>query len=72
MGFINENITIDFNVPKDIKKIMEICDKLSNEENYAYDNYADFLIDNLCKDAYVKKHLTKHQWETIERRYHYA
>lgn len=70
MNYINEKISIDFKVPKDIFEMMQDCEKFDKDENYgAYESFASFLTGVLCKEAYVKGHITKKQWEIIERRY---
>ncbi|WP_026658068.1 hypothetical protein [Butyrivibrio sp. AC2005] len=69
MGFINEKIAIDFEIPKDIIPTVEICEELSKQNNWGYDEYADFLIDNLCKEAYRQGHITKKQWDALAERY---
>ena len=50
--------------------MMQKCELLDKDDNYgAYENYANFLVNVLCKEAYVQNHITKQEWETIEMRY---
>ncbi|MCD7735757.1 MAG: hypothetical protein LUI07_02125 [Lachnospiraceae bacterium] len=71
MNWINENILIDFELPRDIKEIADECERFNAEGNYAYDNYAD-LLGNMCKEAYRQGHLTRKQWDLMELRYIYG
>ena len=68
-NYIDDSVKIDFDVPKDILKLMKECEEFDKEDRYAcYMNYVEFLTDTICKEAYVQGHLKK-QWETIERRF---
>lgn len=70
MNYINDSVKIDFPVTKDIQYLMEECEKADREDNYPiYENYVNVLVFVVSKEAYVQGHLTKKQWETIERRY---
>lgn len=70
MNYIDNSIAINFPVPRDIKYLMDKCEKYDAEANYgAYENYANALCFVVSKEAYVQGHLTKEQWEMIERRY---
>lgn len=69
-NFINGDISIDFKVPKDIEQLMNECELCDKEDDYPkYMNLAEYLVYVICKEAYVVGHLTKKQWETIEKRY---
>lgn len=69
-NFINDDITIDFEVPKDIKRIIDICEEADRNDDYGlYMNFADLLTEVASKEAYKQGHLTKKQWEQIEMRY---
>lgn len=66
--WIKEEVEIDFKVSKVMKNMMEECEKLDLEEDYAYFNYCETL-GYMCKEAYVQGKMTKKQWEIIEERY---
>ena len=68
--YIDDTVKIDFHVSKDIKYLMDISEKADLEDNYgAYENFVNCLLYTNCKEAYVQGHMTKEQWETMERRY---
>ena len=68
--YIDDTVKIDFNVPKDVKNVMEMCEEADLQDNYgSYGNLAEYFLYTLCKEAYVQGHLTKKQLETMERRY---
>ena len=70
MNFINNDIKIDFPVNKAIQNTIALCEEYDKDDNYAlYMNMAEFLTDNLAKEAYVVGELTKEQWHKIEMRY---
>ena len=69
--WISDNVKIDFVLPKDIEWLCKECERLEAEHNEAYFNYADH-ISVLAKEAVVQGHLTKKQWETLERKYVYG
>ena len=71
MNWVNDTVIIDFELPKDIKEMADECERLDNEENWGYDNYAD-LLSNMCKEAYRQGHITKKQWDLVEKRYLYG
>jgi hypothetical protein len=49
---------------------MKDCEAADAADDYGtYMNLADFLTDTLSKEAYVCGHITKKEWEAIERRY---
>ena len=67
-SWVNEKVVIDFQVPKDIRYVMEECERLAKAEDVSYFNWAETL-DYICKEAVIQKHMTKWQWERIGRRY---
>lgn len=68
--FINDEIKIDFPVPKDVKYLMDVCEQKDLEDNYAaYEPHVNALIDVVAKEACVQGHLTGKQWKLLERRY---
>ncbi len=68
MGFINEDIVIDFELPEIIKNTIEEAEELSKTENVEYFGVAD-ILDVLCKNAYANGVITKEQWYTVINRY---
>ena len=70
MGFINEDVIIDFEFPVKVDDLIENCEKFSKEDNYgAYEAWASFFVYTVCKNMYAAGEITKKQWETVERRY---
>lgn len=67
-NWIDDSVIIDFNVPEDIRNMMMECEKMNEEENCGYFNYAESL-GYMCKEACVRGHMTKKQWEIIEKKY---
>lgn len=67
-NWIDNSIVIDFEVPRDILYVIKECERLNQQNDYGYFNWAESLS-HACKEACVQKHMTKKQWETIERRY---
>lgn len=68
--YIDDTVKIDFHVSRDIKYLMDKSEKADLEDDYgAYENLVNCLLYTVCKEAYVQGHLTKEQWETMERRY---
>lgn len=62
--WINDDVIIDFPLPKSMLYLIEELEKLDAEENYAYFNYADAL-DVGAKELYVQGRLTRKQWDTL-------
>lgn len=70
MNYINDDIKIDFSVPKDILDLMEMCEKFDLEDNLGgYLQIAEHLVYVACRDACASNDITKKQWELIGRRY---
>lgn len=66
--WINNDIILDFPIPKTIKNLMDEAEKFDLMYNIGYFNYAEAITDT-CKLAYAEHLLTKNQWELIERKY---
>lgn len=70
MNFINEDVICDFPMSKDMKWLIEQCEKFDREDDYgAYENYASSLVDVVCKEACRTGYITREQWRKIEMRY---
>lgn len=70
-NWIDDSVVLDFDIPEDIKPVLNECERLNRLENAGYFNWADALS-NFCKEAYVQGHMTRNQWEQIDRRYIYG
>ncbi len=68
MGFINEDIKIDFPVSKALQEQLDEAERLSQENNTEYFCVAD-IIDVIAKEGYVNGMYTKEQWERLISRY---
>lgn len=69
-NYINDDVKLDFEIPKSLVYLIEMCEKYDQEDNYgAYNSFADFLTEVASKELYVKGVITKEQWDTIDRRY---
>ncbi len=66
--WINKSIDINFEVPASIKEFMEILDRLNDDQDYCYFDYAD-LLDNTAKELVVRGVLSKKQWDTLNEKY---
>ncbi len=66
--WVNDDVKIDFYVPKGIRQVMEEAERLDLEESYAYVNWAN-QVDTDAKNAYAVGALTREQWDTLCRRY---
>ncbi len=68
--YINDDVKIDFDVSKDIRYMMDLCEQADRDNNYPmYMNYIEHLLYVICKEACYQGHITKEQWETFKRRY---
>lgn len=68
--YIDDDVKIDFKISKDIQNMIDLCEKEDINDNYpAYCNYVEFLLYTMCKEACYQGHITKKQWELLERRY---
>ena len=70
MNFIDDEVKVDFPVPKIVKTIMDKCEEYDREDDYgSYEPYTSHLTAVLCKNLCADGVLTSKQWHTIERRY---
>jgi hypothetical protein len=67
-SWINHNIIIDFEVPKDIQRLFESCETAEKEQNWGYFSLWDAL-DCSCKELVTIGKMTKKQWNIIIERY---
>ncbi len=67
---IDENIKINFDIPKTLQFAIEEAEKIYAKEGElgSYMNWAK-TIDNLCKLYYTEGVFTKRQWDLIVRKY---
>ena len=65
---INDEIKIDFKVPRSIVHQIQELEKLDSEKNLLYFDYCDHL-DILAKNAYAEGMITKKEWDTLLMRY---
>lgn len=66
--FINDDIIIDFKLPKLIQNVILELEELDKEEDYCYFDYSSAL-DNIAKSFYADGVLTKKQWELLAEKY---
>ncbi len=71
MNWIREDVVIDFEVPRSLLHLIEELEKCDQEQNYAYDNYAEAL-DVGCKELCRQGKLTEEQWDTLCVKYVYV
>ena len=71
MNWIDDEVVLDFLLPKDIQSVADECERLNAEHDWGYINWAEVLSD-LCKEAVVQRHMTQAQWDLVERRYVYG
>ena len=67
-NWINDEIEIDFDVPKGIQDLINELEKLDDAEDYAYFNYSDAL-DCAAKELVKKGKLTTSQWNKLCAKY---
>ena len=67
---INDDITIDFPLPAIIRNTMEDTDAALRDygELGPYIDWVDTL-NNVCKECYVSRIITRAQWKTIMSKY---
>jgi len=65
---INDNVKINFPVPKSLQELFDEAERLDMEDNAAYYCYAD-QIDVDSKNLFAAGKLTEEQWDTICSRY---
>ena len=65
---INDDIKINFEVPKLLKNTMEEAEALDKEGSVIYTAVAD-QIDVICKGYVTTGHMTQEQWDKIADRY---
>lgn len=62
--WIRDDVVIDFKLPKSMHYLIEELEKLDEQEDYAYFNYAEAL-DCGAKELYKQGKLTKQQWNQL-------
>lgn len=67
-NWINDEIEIDFDVPKSLQYLIDELEKLDAAEDYAYFNYSEALDDG-AKELVVQGKLTKEQWDLLCTKY---
>lgn len=67
-NWINEDVIIDFEVPKSLQTLIELCEEANAKKDYSYFNYEEAL-DLGCKEFVTIGKMTKKQWDIIEERY---
>ena len=67
-NWVNDEINIDFKVPKSIEHQIEELERLDEEKNILYFDYCDHL-DVLAKNAYAEGMITKKEWDALVMRY---
>ncbi len=65
---INEEIAIDFEVPKLLQSVMDEAEEMDREGSVLYTGMAD-QIDVMCKGYVTTGHMTQEQWNRIADRY---
>lgn len=66
--WVNDDVKIDFSVPRALQILMDQCEQLDLEEDYAYFNYIETL-DCDVKELVRMGVLTNKQWDIINMRY---
>lgn len=66
--WINDNIVIDFKLPEKVKMLMNDLERMDEEEDYCYFDWAEHL-ECVTKEMYVIGKITKAQWDLICRKY---
>ena len=66
--WINDDVKVDFPVPKLVRDKIEELEKLDHEENDLYWDNCEYL-DDTCKMMYMEGAMTKKQWDTVVSRY---
>ena len=67
-NWINDEIKIDFKVPRSIVHQIQELEKLDSEKNLLYFDYCDHL-EKKKKNAYAEGMITKKEWDTLLMRY---
>ena len=68
MAWINNEIEIDFEVPKSLQNLIDKLEKYDAAEDYTYFNYSEALDDG-AKELVVRGKLTKEQWDLLCAKY---
>lgn len=68
-NFINDDIKIDFAIPKDIQRQILKCEQYDLEDNYGSYECNLYALDSMCKMAYAQGIFTQRQWDTVMARY---
>lgn len=66
--WINEDIVIDFPVPKSLLPIIAALEELDEKEDYCYFDWSEAL-DCSAKEFVVRGKLTKKQWDLLCAKY---
>ena len=67
-NWINDNVKIDFSLPKILKdKVIEL-EKLDKDKDYRYFDVCEYLDDD-AKGYYVEGKISKKQWDMLVSRY---
>lgn len=65
---INDNVKINFKVPKLLKNAMEEAEELDRIGSVEYTALAD-QIDVICKEYVTTGHMAEEQWDIVAERY---
>lgn len=68
MGYVREDVILDFKMPTILKNTIADVEEASMGEDTGYDNWVDTL-DYLCKELYVEGAITKEQWDLVMKRF---
>lgn len=66
--WIEENVIIDFRIPRDWKNLIAELEKKDLAEDYSYFNLAE-LLDDLAKHAYGAGQISRSQWDKLRVKY---
>lgn len=66
--WINDQIIIDFRIPNSLNEFIKDMEKMDEEDNWGYVEYADTL-DVMCKELYGSGYFTKEQWNVMMKKY---
>lgn len=70
-NWIREEIEIDFEIPQDIKYLIEEAEEADINRSAEYDCIVD-AIDVACKRYYTAGKMTQSQWDIMVDKYHYS
>lgn len=66
--WINDDVKIDFPIPKILQDKVEELEKMDQEGDYCYFDVCEYLDDD-AKEFYVQGKITKTQWDKLVTRY---